>query len=148
MFGFVFFWKFRFKIGLHSSCSISPTAGGTCQKCFTKHHDSVDAPQCTPHTLLCSLKAEIQLPISPAEETQLKDPSWCMEGERCRVSFVNGESTRHTSFIRLEINDTSYSERGRITICPNSGAKKREEEGLFVREVGYWNMDIAQSSLL
>ena len=27
---FVFFWKFRLPIGLHSSCSISPTASGTC----------------------------------------------------------------------------------------------------------------------
>ena len=27
------------QIGLQISCSISPTADGTCQKCFTKHHD-------------------------------------------------------------------------------------------------------------
>ena len=26
-------------IGLHNSCSISPAASGTCQNCFTKHHD-------------------------------------------------------------------------------------------------------------
>ena len=32
---------------LHSCCSISPTAGGTCQKWFTKYHDWRDATQCT-----------------------------------------------------------------------------------------------------
>ena len=32
LFHFVFFWKFRLPIGLHSRCSISATAGGTCQK--------------------------------------------------------------------------------------------------------------------
>ena len=36
---FVSFWKFRLPIGLHNSCSISPSAGISCQKCFTKHHD-------------------------------------------------------------------------------------------------------------
>jgi len=36
-FYFVFFRKFRLPIGLHSSCSISPTAGGTCQKLYTKY---------------------------------------------------------------------------------------------------------------
>ena len=34
-------------IRLHISCSNSPTASGTCKKCSTKHHDWVDAPQCT-----------------------------------------------------------------------------------------------------
>ena len=33
-----------------------------------------------------------------------------MKEERCRVSFVNGESTWHTSFVRLEINDTFCSD--------------------------------------
>ena len=46
MFCFVFFPKLRLPIGLHSSCSISPTANETCQKCSTKYHDRVDAPQC------------------------------------------------------------------------------------------------------
>ena len=46
MFSFSFFWKFWLPNGLHNSCSISQTAGGTCQKCFTKYHDCVDAPQC------------------------------------------------------------------------------------------------------
>ena len=39
MFCFVFILKFRLPIWLHSSCSISPTAGGTFQKCSTKYHD-------------------------------------------------------------------------------------------------------------
>ena len=39
MFCFAFFQKVRLPIGLHSSCSISPAAGGTCQKCSTKHHE-------------------------------------------------------------------------------------------------------------
>ena len=39
MFCDVFFWKFGLPIGLHSSCSISPTSSGTCQKCSTKYHD-------------------------------------------------------------------------------------------------------------
>ena len=43
---FCFIWKFRLPIGLLSSCSISPTAGGTFQKCFTKYHDWPDATQC------------------------------------------------------------------------------------------------------
>ena len=36
---YVFFRKFLLAIGLHNSCRISPRAGGTCQKCFTKHHN-------------------------------------------------------------------------------------------------------------
>ena len=47
MFCYVFFLKFRLPIGLHSSCCISPTAGGTFQKSFTKYHDWPDATQCT-----------------------------------------------------------------------------------------------------
>ena len=43
MFCFVFFWL---PIGLHSSCSIRPTASGTCQNYYTKCHVRVDAPQC------------------------------------------------------------------------------------------------------
>ena len=39
MFGFVFFQTFRLPIGLHSICSISPMAGGTCQKYLTRYHD-------------------------------------------------------------------------------------------------------------
>ena len=35
-------------IGLHSSSSISPTAGETFQKCSSKYHDWGDAPQCMP----------------------------------------------------------------------------------------------------
>ena len=31
--------KFQLPIGVHSSCSIRPTAGRTCQKCFIKDHD-------------------------------------------------------------------------------------------------------------
>ena len=45
MFCFRFFHKFCFPIGLHSRCSVSPTACGT-KKCSRKHHDRVDAPQC------------------------------------------------------------------------------------------------------
>ena len=43
MFCLVFFPKSRLAIVLHSSYSISPTAaaGGTCQKCSTKHRDCV-----------------------------------------------------------------------------------------------------------
>ena len=33
-------------IGQHSSCSISPPAGGTYQKCSTKYHDWVDDAHC------------------------------------------------------------------------------------------------------
>ena len=43
MFCFVFFQKFRLPIGLHSSCSISPSAGGTLS---AKYHNWLDAPQC------------------------------------------------------------------------------------------------------
>ena len=39
MFCFVFFQKFRLPVGLHNSCSIGPMDNGTCQKCFSKHHD-------------------------------------------------------------------------------------------------------------
>ena len=46
MFCFVSCQKFRLPVGLHSSCSISPTAGGTCQKSSTKYHDRGDVPQC------------------------------------------------------------------------------------------------------
>ena len=46
IFCFLFFWKFHLPIGLHNSCSIRPTAGGTCQKCSKKFHNWVDAPQC------------------------------------------------------------------------------------------------------
>ena len=49
---FFFFLKFRLPMGLHSSCRISSTASGTCQKCSTKYHDWVDAPQC----ILCCPK--------------------------------------------------------------------------------------------
>ena len=35
----VFFQKFLLPIGLHGSCSISPTAGGACQKCSTNYHN-------------------------------------------------------------------------------------------------------------
>ena len=43
------FVLFQLPIWLHRSCSISRTAaaGGTCYKCFTKHHDWADAPECT-----------------------------------------------------------------------------------------------------
>ena len=44
MFSLLFFQKFWLPIGLHSSCSVRPTAGGTCQKCSTKHHDWVYNP--------------------------------------------------------------------------------------------------------
>ena len=46
MFCFVFCWKFWLPIGLHRSCSISPTVGEPCQKCSTKYHDRGDATQC------------------------------------------------------------------------------------------------------
>ena len=46
MFFFLFFQKSWLPIGLHNTYSISPTAIVTCQKCITKHHDWVDAPQC------------------------------------------------------------------------------------------------------
>ena len=46
MFCLVFFRKFWLPNSQHSSCNNSPTAGGTCQKCSTKYHDRVDAPQC------------------------------------------------------------------------------------------------------
>ena len=46
-FCFVIFPKFRLPVGLHSSCSISLLAGGTCQKCSTKHCEWGDAPHCT-----------------------------------------------------------------------------------------------------
>ena len=39
MFCFVVFLKFWLPVGLHSSCSISHSAGGTCQKCSVKHHN-------------------------------------------------------------------------------------------------------------
>ena len=45
MFCFVFCHKFWLPVGLHISCSIRPTAGGTCQKCFTKHRNSGDKTQ-------------------------------------------------------------------------------------------------------
>ena len=32
---------------LHNACSISTTASGMCQKCFTKHHNTADAPECS-----------------------------------------------------------------------------------------------------
>ena len=37
----------KYTLGLHNSCDISPTAGGTCQKCFTKHQVWKDAPECS-----------------------------------------------------------------------------------------------------
>ena len=40
---FVFFRKFRLPFGLHSSCSISPKADGTCKK----HHEWGYAAKCT-----------------------------------------------------------------------------------------------------
>ena len=43
---FVSFQNFGLPIRLHSSCSISPTAGGTCQICLTKHRDRGDKTQC------------------------------------------------------------------------------------------------------
>ena len=49
---FLFFWKFQLPIGLHNSCSISPTAGGTCKKYLTKHHEWGDAPECMWSTVL------------------------------------------------------------------------------------------------
>ena len=39
LFCFVFFQKVRLPNGRHSSCSISPTVGGTCQKCSIKSPD-------------------------------------------------------------------------------------------------------------
>ena len=39
VFCFVLLQKLRLPIGLHSSCSICLTAGGTCHKCFTNYHD-------------------------------------------------------------------------------------------------------------
>ena len=47
MFCSVFFLKSQLPLGLYNYCSISPTAGATCQKCFSKHHDWADAPECT-----------------------------------------------------------------------------------------------------
>ena len=38
-FCFLFFRKFLLPIVMHNRDSICPTARGTCQKCFTKHHD-------------------------------------------------------------------------------------------------------------
>ena len=46
MFCFVFVRKFWLIIVLHNSCSIRPTSGGTCQNCFTKHHECADTPEC------------------------------------------------------------------------------------------------------
>ena len=46
MFSYLFFWKSRLPIGLYNSCSISPTAGGTFQKCLSKYHDWPDATLC------------------------------------------------------------------------------------------------------
>ena len=43
---FCFLSEVRLLIGLHSSCSISPTVSGTWQKCSTKHHKWGDAPDC------------------------------------------------------------------------------------------------------
>ena len=45
LFCFLFFLNFCWSF--HSTCSISPTASGTCKKYKTKYHDWVDAPQCT-----------------------------------------------------------------------------------------------------
>ena len=39
---FVFFWKFQ----LHTNCNFNTTAGGTCQKCCTKHCEWGDALHC------------------------------------------------------------------------------------------------------
>ena len=47
MFCFVFCQKFWLPVGLHSNCSISPTASGTCQKCFTKYRNWGDETQCS-----------------------------------------------------------------------------------------------------
>ena len=44
---FVLCQKFLLPVGMHSSCSISSTADGTCQKCFTKHRDGWDKTQCS-----------------------------------------------------------------------------------------------------
>ena len=48
---FVFFQKFWLSIRLHCSCSISPTAGGTFWKYFTKHHDWGDKTLCILQTV-------------------------------------------------------------------------------------------------
>ena len=52
IFCFVTFLKFQLPIERHNSCRTNPTACGTCQKCYTKHHDWVDAPHCTVHGTL------------------------------------------------------------------------------------------------
>ena len=43
---FCFLSEVRLLIRLHTSCSISPTASATWQKCSTKHHKLWDAPDC------------------------------------------------------------------------------------------------------
>ena len=47
MWCFVFYGKFCLPMGLHSSCSIRPTAGGTSQKSWTISHDRGDGTDCT-----------------------------------------------------------------------------------------------------
>ena len=47
LFSFLFFRKFWLPIELHSRWRSSPTAGGACQKYFTKYQDWRDATQCT-----------------------------------------------------------------------------------------------------
>ena len=61
MFSFVFFRMFRIPIGLHNSCSISPTAGETCQKCSTKYHDWVNAHSVGQHSTMC-LRLSLMIP--------------------------------------------------------------------------------------
>ena len=62
MFCFVICQKFQLPVGLRSSCSISPTAGGTCQKCFTKHRYWGDETQCmcVLATRVCAWKRPVQ----------------------------------------------------------------------------------------
>ena len=45
-FTYLLFWKFYLPFWPHYSCNIGPTASGTCQTCFTKHHGWADAPKC------------------------------------------------------------------------------------------------------
>ena len=57
MFCYVFCQKFWLIMGLHNSCSISIRAGGTCQKCITKHHDWTDVKHCRANLLrMCARK--------------------------------------------------------------------------------------------
>ena len=59
MFCLVFFRKFWLPNSLHSSCNNSPTAGGPCQKCCTKYHDWVNAPQCFPPSFRRNLEGAL-----------------------------------------------------------------------------------------